>query len=184
MPLLVEPVRSEQSDALGNLLQLCLHELSEITLDTVNEDGRFDYPYFNSYFEEAGRHPYLIKVKRQMAGFALVREIPTHDDGVVFSMAEFFLLQRFRKLGIGEESARMIFDLHEGTWQVAVLKDHREAQAFWRKVVYRYTANEFRSVRAPDWEGPVFEFASPGPTSASEPVPAVEIAARLHAFDG
>ncbi len=163
MPLTLTPARTEEKPILDNLLQLYLHEMSKYDDRPLSDDGRYQYPTFEAYFSEETRFPYLIRVKGKLAGFVLIRDIPSVTGDRVHTVAEFFVVEMYRRLGIGEEIARMAFDGMPGTWQVAQKEDNAVACAFWKQVIWRYTAKNFREYRTPDWHGPIFEFASPGP---------------------
>ena len=60
-----------------------------------------------------------------------------------FSMAEFFIMQKYRREGIGKEAARQLFTLHKGDWQVHQRENNIPAQEFWRKVINKYTDGQF-----------------------------------------
>ncbi len=82
------------------LLELYGHDFSEFTDADVDEHGRYGYPYLDAYWSEPERHPFLFRVDRHWAGFALVRSGAPHD------MAEFFVLRKYRRHGIGHVAAR------------------------------------------------------------------------------
>jgi predicted acetyltransferase len=112
------------------LLDLCLHDLSIYNDDNEPADnGHFPYEYFDLYWIEDERVPYLIRADGKVAGIAFVRLGPPHE------MAEFFILNRWRRLGVGRIAARHIFDSHAGEWHVHELSGNDSAVAFWRSVV-------------------------------------------------
>lgn len=162
MPLAIDLVCASERVVLDNLMHLYLHEMSRYDSIEIGDDGRFAYQQLDSYFEDDDRFPYLIRVKGKLAGFVLVRRYERAGIGLVHSVAEMFLLESYRRLGIGEEIVRHVLDSFPGRWEVAVLEENRIAQMFWRNVIYRYTGNNFSEHRVPGWEGPVFDFASPG----------------------
>ncbi len=55
------------------LLNSSLRELDPFTHPTSDDPSTPDYPYFDSYWSEAGRTPYLIQSGDQTAGFDLIR---------------------------------------------------------------------------------------------------------------
>jgi predicted acetyltransferase len=113
--------------------------------------------------DRPGRTPYLIAADGRIAGFVLLRETYAYDGtGRVIDVAEFFVLRKYRRQGVGEAAARAIFDGHRGRWQVAQIAANTPARAFWRKVIGRYTRGRFEG-RAYDnerWRGPVQTFAN------------------------
>jgi GNAT superfamily N-acetyltransferase len=88
---------------LSNLLELYLHDLSEIFPIQVGADGRFGYDKLPRYWSEPDTHyAYLIRCKTDVAGFALVtRGSPATDDPNDLDVGEFFVLRSYRRSGIG-----------------------------------------------------------------------------------
>jgi predicted acetyltransferase len=83
-------------------------------------------------------------------------------------IAEFFILRKYRHKGVGEYIARTIFDQFTGNWQVAQITENIAATAFWRKVIARYTLDNFQEYDLDNdhWRGPIQTFTSPpNPTS-------------------
>lgn len=121
----------EERGILENLLELYAYDFSEwmaIDLDPVT--GRYGYPALGLYWSEAGRHPYLVRVDGALAGFALVQR-GAHG----WDMAEYFILKRYQRLGVGAEAARRVFALHPGRWEVRVMQVNERGLAFWRKAI-------------------------------------------------
>ena len=74
------------------------------------------------------------------AGFILVtRGSPASDDPEVFDVAEFFVLRRYRRFGVGRRAAILIWDRFPGRWIVRVSEGNRGAVPFWRNVIAEYT---------------------------------------------
>lgn len=128
-----------ERDIVANLMQMYLHDLSEFDHDNVSANGRYEYRYFNDYWVEEERHPFLIFYDSGLAGFALVREFAPET----WSMAEFFVLRKFRKRGVGAEAARLLFEKFKGTWHVAQEEENLPAQKFWRKTIANWTDGTF-----------------------------------------
>lgn len=143
---------------LRNLLELCQHDYSEYDGMDVDEHGLFGYSYLDNYWTEADRHPFLIKVSGKLAGFVLVRTINDAENAPVHSIAEFFVLRKYRRQGIGRQTAHQIFDMFSGTWSVAQEKDNLPAQVFWRKIIAEYTDGKYEEEQSADWDGPIQKF--------------------------
>jgi predicted acetyltransferase len=124
-----------------NLMQYYIYDFTEFNDDKVNGQGRFnDYPYFENYWTEEGRFPYLINVKGEYAGFVFVRYDASEEH---FSMAEFFIMKKFRRSGLGKKIAHNVFQLHSGKWEVLQMEKNKPAQSFWRKVIGEFTAGDY-----------------------------------------
>lgn len=66
------------------------------------------------------------------------------EDPHPHSIAEFFILRRYRRSGVGAEAARQIFNaLPPGKWVVAQTLTNTPAQRFWRAVIGAYTEGRF-----------------------------------------
>lgn len=134
------PATTDQKPIVAALMQLYLHDLSEITEETVEPDGSYDLgPYFDAYWLENNRHPFLIYWNGSLSGFCLVRQT---EEGI-YQIAEFFVLRSHRGRRVGEEAACLAFSRFAGQWQVCQEQNNLAAQQFWRKVVSRYTDGNF-----------------------------------------
>ncbi|GCF09433.1 GNAT family N-acetyltransferase [Dictyobacter arantiisoli] len=134
----------EEKFILRNLLELCQHDYSEFTNKSIGDHGLFDYPYLDHYWTDPDRYPFLIRVERKLAGFVFVQKIPETDS---YTMAEFFVLRKYRHQGLGQLVAHQVFDMFPGHWKVRQDIENTAAQAFWRKVVTRYTQNRFHETQ-------------------------------------
>jgi predicted acetyltransferase len=134
----VLPAQVEDKPVLRHLLQLCLHDYSEFNGKDVNEQGLFDYPYLDYYWTESGRYPFLVRVEGKLAGFVLVRRLEAEGTEPLWQMAEFFILRKYRRQGIGQEVAYRVFDCFEGRWEVTQEKGNLPAQKFWQRVIEEY----------------------------------------------
>jgi len=95
----------------------------------LNKSGQYNYKYLDRYWIERGRYPYLFFAGKEIAGFAFVRKVKKH-----YSVAEFFVLRKFRKRGLGLRWATEIIQEHPGEWKIDFLKKNEIAEKFWRKV--------------------------------------------------
>lgn len=149
----VEVVAAAASEAkvLSNLMSLYVYEFSKVdpqAIGAIQDDGRFVDPSLDKYWSDSGRHPFLIRVDGRLAGFVLVAEsklvgLPTEG----YAIAEFFVLQSYRRRRVGEDAARWLFDKFPGHWSVAEHAVNEPAQAFWRAVIGRYTRGRYEESR-------------------------------------
>jgi predicted acetyltransferase len=157
------PATSDERAALESLLQLYTYDWSEMGPFDVGEDGRFeDYP-LDAYFQDQGHHPLLLRVDGKLAGFALVVERSRLDGAAgVLDMAEFFVMRRYRRKGVGLAAATAAFDRFRGRWEIRQREQNVAATAFWRRVVDRYTHGKYEEVQWNDaaWKGPVQRFSN------------------------
>jgi predicted acetyltransferase len=158
MNVVVERAPGYAKSTLHNLIQLYFHDMSEFKQREVDGQGLFHYRYFDSYWTEPDRYPFLIRVDGSPAGFALVRSI---DEGRA-DMAEFFVLRGHRHRGVGSIAAKQLFDMLRGRWEIREEAKNFGAQSFWRRVIQEYTDGEFEDLTMDDdhWRGPVQRFDS------------------------
>src|SRR5215471_803041 len=109
----------KKKSVIENLMQFYIYDFSEYMNLEVEEDGKFAaYPDLDNYWiDEKNKFPYLIAKDGKYVGFALVKLIDTNSRKY-FSMAEFFILNKYRSRGIGKSIAFQLFDLHKGQWEV------------------------------------------------------------------
>ena len=159
-------VTDRERAALETLFQLYSYDWSELLPLELGDDGRFADHALRPFTEHAaGHHAFVIRAGARLAGFALVvdRSRLTGVEGI-FDMAEFFVVRGARRGGVGRAAACAIFDRFPGRWEIRQRPDNRDATAFWRRVVDRYTDGRYEEHVWNDarWVGPVQTFvASP-----------------------
>lgn len=158
----VDLIRAEPHHAvlLANLLELYVHELSELFDVHPNDEGRFGYEQLPRYWSEPERRfAFLIRAGERVAGFALAtRGSPMSEDPEVLDVAEFFVLRRHRREGAGSRAAFLLWDRLPGNWMVRVLEKNAGAARFWTKTVRDYTRNHASETGRDGWQ--LFTFAS------------------------
>ena len=146
---------------LRHLLELYVHDLSEIFPIELGSDGLFGYDKLPLYWAEPDlHHAFLIKEGRHVAGFALAtRGSPASENPEDLDVAEFFVLRGHRRSGVGRLAAAALWDALPGNWIVRVSEANLAGLPFWSDVVRWYTSGDFvESARPEGWR--VFRFAS------------------------
>lgn len=157
------PAQPAHRALLRHLYELYAYDFSEMTHGDIGADGLFTGDEFLDPWPD-DRLIYLIKVDDQWAGFAWITRgsyvDPTIDDHYLID--EFLILRRYRRQGIGEQAAVRLFNRFPGTWEVGEIPENSGAQAFWRKVIGRFTGDHFEERFADNdrWRGPVQVFQS------------------------
>ncbi|SCW57997.1 Predicted acetyltransferase [Paenibacillus tianmuensis] len=158
MEIVVSKAAAEQKSVMRNLLELYKYDFTEFDPEDVNEHGLFEYPYLDHYWTEEGRHPFLVHVDGKLAGFALIRELGA--DERVYSVAEFFVMKKYRRYGVGREMAFALFNRFPGQWEVAQMEENVPAHTFWRRIIDEYSKSNYQEMTRDDWEGPIQIFRS------------------------
>ena len=158
------PARPADSALLANLLELYVHDLSEIFAVAPGEDGRFGYDKLPLYFSEPEkRFPFLIRCGGRIAGFAFVtRGSPMSEDTECLDVAEFFVLRGYRRFGVGRRAAFRLWDDLPGAWVVRVSEANRAGIPFWEAIIREHTGGAYSAAQRPGSPNPwrVFAFKS------------------------
>jgi predicted acetyltransferase len=124
---------------LTNVYPFYLHDLSEFDEHyyALNDLGLWEPDHLPSWLQDDTDHPLIIHQLETRVGFALVNEAPSVHvmPGVHFRLAEFFILKRHRRTGIGLCAAQALFDRFRGRWQLSILARNAPAIGFWRRVL-------------------------------------------------
>jgi len=163
MEISLARARIDERPILENLLQFYIYDFSEIVGGDVGDDGRFKERSLAPYWEHTWCHPFLIRADGKLAGFALIHQRSRlSGDTSTWDLAEFFVMRKYRRQGIGSLIARRLLDIHRGKWEIRQRHDNTAATAFWRHVVDEFTDGKFEELTLNDdrWKGPVQFFVS------------------------
>lgn len=142
MNIILKRVEETQREILYRLLQYSLFEESLNDQNDMNEDALFEYPWFENYFTEKSREACFIKEQEseRLLGFVMIN---THmqKSGFGHSIAEFMVLPKFRRNGIGKSAAILCFEKYPGAWEVSPSYGSEQAYLFWKNVIDEYTGN-------------------------------------------
>lgn len=114
-------VEAEQDHrVVDRLLQLHYHELGLHARYDIDDAGLYRAPQ-----RTAGSIRWLFRDDQWLIGFAIV------CGSEPATLAEFFVLPRHRRQGIGRGVARALFSKHPGSWRLYVDNGNRGGLAFW-----------------------------------------------------
>jgi predicted acetyltransferase len=117
-------------------IQSYLAELSKFVSIEKNFEGQYDYPYLDHYWREPDRHPFIIYLNNEAAGFLLVREDLDPADGTsITEIAELYILPAFRERSVASSAIKEVFGYFPGNWRAAVLPNNDVACSFWRQLI-------------------------------------------------
>jgi predicted acetyltransferase len=157
--------RPRDAQILQNLLQLYTHDFTEWWSGTsrgdLNSAGRYeDYP-LSPYWVRPNWSAWFIWHNDVLAGFSLINDQTHSGQPADRNVAEFFILRKHRRQGVGQIAAEHIFSSHPGSWEVAVARKNVQAGKFWGKTIRNAgPASQIRELdlHGPAWDGPVFRF--------------------------
>ncbi len=154
-------VPEDDKSVLLHLMELYAYDFSEYDDADVNEHGLFGYTYFDHYWTDETRHSFFIRADGKLAGFVMVNQYcyVAKEPGTR-SIAEFFVMRKYRRKGVGRLAALLIFDRFPGKWEVIQHGENEPSKVFWENVIGEYTHGSYRKEKAvvEDWEGPALLF--------------------------
>jgi predicted acetyltransferase len=163
----LETAAPERRAALENLFQLYTHDFSDFWTDRADgeleEDGRFPpYLHLASYWTDADRTPLLIRAGGRLAGFALINGFSHSGLPLDHAVAEFFVVRKHRRSGVGFAAATEIIRSRRGQWELAVARRNTGALPFWRRVASAVAGPAVEEIDRDDalWNGPILRFRS------------------------
>ena len=169
--LSIDPATAAEQTIIANLLQLYIHDFSELFAGSarcdLDDDGLYrpDIPLAD-WWQLPGHFPLLFRVAGKLAGFALINDHGHSGEAVDRNVAEFFIVRKYRRAGIGLAAAKAIFARWPGQWEAAVMRANTGAWAFWDKTITGHPAAstvEARDCHDTRWDGTLFRFTiAPG----------------------
>jgi predicted acetyltransferase len=126
---------------ISRMLELYQHDLSDLWDQDLDADGQYGYS-LDKYWSNPRCRAFAFMVAGKYAGFALVDDSVSRSENEHW-MAQFFVLKKYRRRGIGGDAARRVFSLVPGRWEVAQMAGNFPALAFWHEVIDEYTAGNF-----------------------------------------
>lgn len=144
--VLLKQITVDEKEILRNLLEKYDYEFSQWDNRDVNKLGLYGYDYLDNYWTEKNRFAYFIMVDEKLAGFAMVNDYPEVDEPTDYTLAEFFVMFKYRRQGIGKIAAGKVFDLFHGKWQLKRHPHNIPSVHFWNHVVSEYTNGKYRLI--------------------------------------
>jgi predicted acetyltransferase len=144
--LVISKIGPESNVLLQNLAEQYCRDMSEwFQLDTGTDER---YSYDTASVWAKGYDVHLAKIDDSLAGFAIIGSA-SEWTGVVggHDVHEFFVMRKFRRLGIGRIMANFLWDKYRGEWLVRVLEANAPAVAFWRDGISSFSLNSYDEVQ-------------------------------------
>ena len=140
------PIELSQKSILRQMMEFYCYDFSEMLGLELNEHGWYGYKYLDLYWLEEDRHPFFVKVDDNYAGFVFInKHFKILADPNGHTIAEFFILRKYRQQGIGREVARQMFEQFSGKWEVSVVMKNVAALSFWEKVIQTYASGNIET---------------------------------------
>jgi predicted acetyltransferase len=148
MDIRLDKVKLEEKNILFRLLQYSLFEESLTDLNEMNSKGLFEYKWFESYFNDDRRFAFFVREQstNKLLGFVMINDfVQVVTEG--HSIAEFLVIPKYRKQGIGKKVAYECFEMFEGDWEIKPSFNNSNAFKFWQRVVSEYTNQDYEYIK-------------------------------------
>jgi predicted acetyltransferase len=140
-------VKITEKEILKNLLEKYNYEFSQYEKTDVNKLGLYGYDWLDYYWTTENRFPYFILVDNIFAGFVLVNDYPQIKMEMDYSIAEYFVMYKYRCLGIGKYIVYNILNKYKGKWQIKYHPKNTVSVKFWNNVIREYTNGEYKIIK-------------------------------------
>ncbi|MBN1411873.1 MAG: GNAT family N-acetyltransferase [Spirochaetales bacterium] len=148
MQIELVPVTRDEKEILANLLEKYNFEFSQYDNRDVNKLGLYGYDYLDCYWTENSRWAYFINVDGKLAGFIMVNDYPEAEEKTDYSLSEFFILYKYRRLGVGRFAVKKIFGMFKGKWQLKRHPKNISSVFFWDNVINEYTQGKYKLIKS------------------------------------
>ena len=126
----------QQQSVIAQLYELYTYEMTDLADFDINDDGYYRYQDLPLFWNTPNRYPHLVWVNNKLAGFVLIQQGSPIDDNLdIWDIAEFFIMRKFRKKGIGQFVAQSVWKTHPGIWQIRVWENNIAAHQFWKNTI-------------------------------------------------
>lgn len=142
MEIEVTQASLDDKPILQRMMEFYQYDFSEYDDNDLDLNGIYGYPWLDHYWWEQGRHAFIVRVDGKLAGFVLVNQF-TYLSNSEWSIAEFFIMRKYRRKDVGKTAAFFIFDMFRGIWEVHQLENNVPSQQFWRKIISEYTHGQY-----------------------------------------
>jgi len=153
-----------------NLMELYQYDFSELDGTDLDDHGEYGYYDLDCFWVNKAWSAYVIKVDDRWAGFVLTND-EIYRPGNTRAIVEFFVVRKYRGLGVGRKAAIDIMSQCPARWEIRVIQENQAAEAFWESLLN--TAWPIGYQRAmlnnKEWHGPIFS------VDTTSTVPVVEL---------
>lgn len=154
MNISLKEIELEKKDILNNLIQLYLHNISlYFPIDFDSNTGTYEYDDIDKYFENDYNKAFFILKGNEIAGFILINLLDEKN-----IVQEMFVLNNYKRKGVGKTAVSILFDKYKGNWEIKSLPCSESAEKFWISSVKEYTNNKFNLEYVGKYNGAVLTF--------------------------
>lgn len=127
----LEPVKESQKHILGNLFSLFIHDLAAFEDAQLNASGLFECEQLDEIVNNPHLRPFFIYSKTYLVGFIVV-SLPPFSRTDTHVIQQLFVINGFRKKGIGGDASFQILNKFPGKYGVSQALGNKSAISFWQ----------------------------------------------------
>ncbi len=143
------PIKEHEKEILRNLMEKYDYEFTQYTHEDVNPLGLYGYSWLDAYWKDPGRWAFFLRADGNLAGFALVNDYPEAGK-TDYTMAEFFVMYKYRRCGLGSFAASELFKRFPGSWQIKYHPKNVPSAEFWNRIAEKHSGGSYRHEERPD----------------------------------
>jgi predicted acetyltransferase len=151
--MLLRKIELKDKNLLENMMQLYLHDLSlYFPIEFDSTKCKYDYN-LDSYFEKNVAF-FIENEKQEKLGFILIDLLSNTS----FEISEMFILNNYKRKGVGEKAVKDIFNKYRGDWIVKAVPLSTVAEKFWNNVINNYTNGKYSIDHIGKYNRAIFKF--------------------------
>lgn len=140
--LLLVPV--EKKFVLRNLVKLYCYEWSQYNGIELDQNGEFAFERdLDRFFTRERHYPYFVLLDDRIIGFVLIdNDFDLRKDSD-YAISEFFILYKYRRMGIGKWAAIEAIKRHPGKWEIKMHPKNKGSVSFWTAVAEEIVGTDY-----------------------------------------
>ena len=146
MNIKIEPIKIEEKEIIRNLLEKYDYEFSQYDNRDVNDLGLYGYEYLDNCWTEENWFPFFIRVNGKLAGFVVVTDYLEVKLDTNYALSDFFIMYKYRRLGIGKYVLKYILEKFKGKWQLKFHPKNEISAKFWINTIQEFTCGEYEVI--------------------------------------
>jgi predicted acetyltransferase len=130
---------SEMKKAFISLFNIYAHELSKYNpwLGTqIDREGNYLSEEVDQYLNDKTNEAFCITDQNRLIGFVVFSYSDNNEENICY-IAEIFLLETSRRMGICESICKSFWSSHKGICRLHVLKANLFAVTYWEKLIQK-----------------------------------------------
>lgn len=145
----LEKIELENKEILKNIYQFYLYDMSEYNNEEIDSMGLYDVDFLNLFFDDNGLTSFFIKAAEKIVGVILLQSGKwAPRTGEDYYISEFFVLNKYRRNGVGKKALKELFSLYPGKYMLGQMTNNNRAINFWKSVYSEFNIEYKESYEA------------------------------------